>query len=376
MKVIVVDDEKSMHIIMKRMLKKINSITLVGCFLDTRSAYTYISDHDVDLIFIDISMPMESGIEFAKRLREEGRETKIVFLTSHKEYALPAFDVYALDYMLKPVNQERLQQTIGRAVIDIESQKDMVKQAAQKKKLIYNCLGSMELRTSQNEIIKWKSSKSAELFAYLIMQRGKRVSKARMIEDVFEHMSLKNADTYLNTTIYQLRKLLDQYGLPQVIHSANQYYVLDHTKFDVDVFMFEDQYNLLDFSDAIQVNRAVEQERSYQGKLFGEHVYGWAHNEIERLSLLYISFAHKLCEALLSRAEMDTAISILKKLVENYDLEDRTIMLYLEALALKKDEVGLKRQYKKFAEMLREEVDVDISKTATDFYYRLIEKFN
>ncbi|MHA7965827.1 response regulator [Paenibacillus sp. CAU 1782] len=376
MKVIVVDDEKSMHMIMERMLKKINSITLVGCFLDTWSAYAYLSDHDVDLIFIDISMPKESGIEFAKRLREEGRETKIVFLTSHKEYALPAFDVYALDYMLKPVNQERLKQTIGRAVADTELQKETAEQSAQNKKLIYNCLGSMELRTAQHEIIKWRSSKSAELFAYLIMQRGKNVSKARIIEDVFDHMPLKNADTYLNTTIYQLRKLLGRYGLPQVILSGNQYYVLDQTQIEVDVFRFEDQCDTLDFSDATQVNRAVEHEKSYQGKLFGEHVYGWAQNEIERLSLLYISFAHNLCEALLGRAEMDKAISILKKLVEHYDLEDRTIMLYLEALALKKDEVGLKRQYKKFTEMMREEVDVEISKTATDFYYQLIEKFN
>lgn len=376
MKVIVIDDEKSMHMIMERMLKKINSITLVGCFLDTWSAYAYLSEHDIDLIFIDISMPKESGIEFAKRLREEGRETKIVFLTSHKEYALPAFDVYALDYMLKPVNQERLKLTIGRAVAEIESQTGKSKQAEPEKNLIYNCLGRMELRTSQHEIIKWRSSKSAELFAYLIMQRGKRVSKARIIEDVFEHMPLKNADAYLNTTIYQLRKLLGRYGLPQVLHSGNQYYVLDQTQIDVDAFMFEDQCNMLDFSDSVQVNRAVEHEKSYQGNLFGEHVYGWARNEIDRVSLIYMSFSHKLCEALLRRAEMDKAISILKKLVENYDLEDRTIMIYLEALALKKDEVGLKRQFKKFTEMMREEVDVDISSKVTDFYYQLIEKLN
>lgn len=376
MKVIVVDDEKSMHMIMARMLNKLNSITLVGCFLDTWAAHAYLSDHPVDLILMDISMPKESGIEFAKRLREEGKETKIVFLTSHKEYALPAFDVYAFDYMVKPVNQERLQQTIGRAMIDIQLHKDTVKQAVHHKILTYTCLGRMELRTSQHEIIKWRSSKSAELFAYLIMQRGKRVSKARLIEDVFGHMSVKNADNYLNTTIYQLRKLLGQYGLSQVIHSSNQYYVLDHTKIDVDAFVFEEQCNQLDVRDALRVNRAVDHEKGYQGKLFGEHVYVWAQNEIERVASVYVSFAQKLCEVLLSRGEMDTALSILKKLVEQDDLEDRTIMLYLEALALNKDEVGLKRQYKKFTELLREEVDVDISTNVSNFYSRLIEKFN
>lgn len=376
MKVILVDDEKSMHMIMARMLNKLNAVTLMGCFLDTWAAHAYLSDHPVDLIFMDISMPKESGIEFAKRLREEGRETKIVFLTSHKEYALPAFDVYALDYMVKPVNQERLQQTIGRAMSDIQLHKDTAKQAVHHKILAYTCLGRMELRTAHHEIIKWRSSKSAELFAYLIMQRGKRVSKARLIEDVFGHMSLKNADNYLNTTIYQLRKLLSRHGLSQVIHSGNQYYVLDHTKIDVDAFAFEEQCNQLDLRDALQVDRAVDHEKSYQGKLFGEHVYVWAQHEIERVASVYVSFAHKLCEALLNRAEMDTALSILKKLVEQDVLEDRTIMLYLKALALNNDEVGLKRQYKKFTELLREEVDVDISANVSDFYYRLIEKFN
>ncbi|MNI62185.1 hypothetical protein D3C73_1174930 [compost metagenome] len=51
-------------------------------------------------------------------------------------------------------------------------------------------------------------------------------------------------------------------------------------------------------------------------------------------------------------------------------------MLYLEALALKKDEVGLKRQYKKFTEMMRKELDVDISGKVTDYYYQLIGKLN
>jgi DNA-binding NarL/FixJ family response regulator len=77
----------------------------------------------VDLIFLDINMPKESGLEFAGRLREGGRQMKIVFVTSHKEYALSAFDVYAYDYMMKPVVQERLQHTVQRAVSEMLSEK-------------------------------------------------------------------------------------------------------------------------------------------------------------------------------------------------------------------------------------------------------------
>lgn len=118
MKVILVDDEKAMHFIMKRMLAKMAGIEVVGSFVDTASAYSYVVKHEVDLMFVDISMPRENGLEFAERLRESGRATKIVFITSHKEYALFAFDVYAFDYIVKPVVQERLLRTVERARAD------------------------------------------------------------------------------------------------------------------------------------------------------------------------------------------------------------------------------------------------------------------
>jgi DNA-binding NarL/FixJ family response regulator len=116
MKVILIDDEKAMHLIMKRMLAMMSDIEVVGCFLVTKEAYAYLTTHEVDLVFVDISMPRENGFEFAERVRASGRETKIVFITSHKEYALSAFDVYAFDYIVKPVVQERLYKTVERAL--------------------------------------------------------------------------------------------------------------------------------------------------------------------------------------------------------------------------------------------------------------------
>lgn len=119
MKVIIIDDEKAMHLIMKRMLAKMSDIEVVGCFSAAKEAYEYLITYEVDMIFVDISMPRENGLEFAERVRERGRDTKIVFITSHKEYALSAFDVYAFDYIVKPVVQERLYRTVERARAEI-----------------------------------------------------------------------------------------------------------------------------------------------------------------------------------------------------------------------------------------------------------------
>ncbi|MFS0726833.1 response regulator [Paenibacillus sp. 1P07SE] len=116
MKVIIIDDKKAMHFIMERLLAVIEGVEVVGSFVETTSAYGYIRDHEVDLAFVDIEMPHENGLAFAKRLREAGQGLKLVFVTSHKEFALPAFEVYAYDYLIKPVDSERLRETVRRAI--------------------------------------------------------------------------------------------------------------------------------------------------------------------------------------------------------------------------------------------------------------------
>jgi DNA-binding NarL/FixJ family response regulator len=64
----------------------------------------------------------ENGLDFSRRVRESGCESKIIFVTSYKEYALAAFDVFAFDYIIKPISEERLRRTVGRAVSEIGGQ--------------------------------------------------------------------------------------------------------------------------------------------------------------------------------------------------------------------------------------------------------------
>jgi DNA-binding NarL/FixJ family response regulator len=118
MNIVVIDDEKAMHLVMKRMLATIAGVQSVECFLETATAYSYLEVSPADMVLVDISMPRENGIQFAQRLRESGKEIKLVFVTSHKEYALPAFDVHAYDYIVKPVTQERLNKTVQRVLAE------------------------------------------------------------------------------------------------------------------------------------------------------------------------------------------------------------------------------------------------------------------
>ncbi len=118
MKVVIIDDEKAMHLIIRRMLAKVNEVEIVGTFQETSTAFSYVINHEVDLICIDISMPRESGLDFAKRLRANGHLMRLIFVTSYTEFAPSAFDVNAYDYILKPIRSERLVRTVQRAIAD------------------------------------------------------------------------------------------------------------------------------------------------------------------------------------------------------------------------------------------------------------------
>lgn len=373
MKILVVDDEKAMHLIMKRMLAKIDGVEVVGSFADTASAEAYLKTVAVDLIFIDINMPKESGMAFAQRLRESGSEVKLVFVTSHTEFALAAFDVYAYDFMVKPVIQERLQHTVRRAMAESSDGKgSAVRPAIPEPQVRVNCLGRMEIRGAQGELVKWRSSKSAELCAYLVLQRGSLVSRARLIEDIFGGMPRKNAEVYLNTTAYQLRKVLEAIGMKGSLHSDANHYALNLTLAEVDFHRFEEGCREMAGVDASNLDGAIELERAYVGQLFGDLAYPWAWSEVERISQMYASFTLRLGQALLDRGDIQAAIRLLAKLTAHNELDEDTVKLYMKALALQHNREALIRLYAKYSDTLQEELGVRPSIEVTKLYGQLL----
>jgi two-component system LytT family response regulator len=375
-KVVIIDDEKAMHLIMRRMLAKIADVELVGIFHETAEAFSYLMKQDVDLVFVDISMPRENGLVFAKRLRESGRETKLVFVTSHKEHALSAFDVYAYDYIVKPVKQDRLHKTVQRALSEILSEIGEAVRENTPNGIRFNCLGGVEMRSAQGAIIKWKSSKSAELFGYLLMHKGRLVSRARLTEDIFDGMPQKNAEIYLNTTVYQLRKLLEANELKGGLYSDSNHYALNLSNVFIDILSFEEGCRQMTVIDETNIEQAIELEQLYVGDLFGERAFPWAWSEVERYSLMYTVFAQRLCLALLNRGDIQGAIRLLMKLNAGNELDEAPIMLLMKAFALQKNKEALTRQFMQFVETLHKEMGMSPSLEATMLYKQLLAGLN
>src|SRR3954452_19063201 len=113
-RVLVVDDEPLARAGITARLAAYSDMLVVGECDTGEGALVSISRMSPDLVFIDIEMPGMSGLELLRRLPRE-RVPCVVFLTAHEEYALDAFNVEALDYILKPIDETRFAVCIERA---------------------------------------------------------------------------------------------------------------------------------------------------------------------------------------------------------------------------------------------------------------------
>jgi DNA-binding LytR/AlgR family response regulator len=125
MNCIIVDDEPLARSEMRSLIAEISNIDILGEFSNAPSALDFLKDNDVDLIFLDIEMPMVTGLEFAEMLP---KKSLIIFTTAYSQYALKSYELEAVDYLLKPIDPQRLEKAVEKAILYTELlSKDTVK---------------------------------------------------------------------------------------------------------------------------------------------------------------------------------------------------------------------------------------------------------
>jgi DNA-binding LytR/AlgR family response regulator len=108
---IIIDDEPIAIRVINTYISKIDEVEAIGSFTNAFDAMNLLHNKKTDLIFLDINMPGINGIEF---LRSIHNPPEVIFTTAFREYAAEAFDVNALDYLVKPVSMERFLKSINK----------------------------------------------------------------------------------------------------------------------------------------------------------------------------------------------------------------------------------------------------------------------
>jgi two-component system, LytTR family, response regulator len=108
---LIIDDERLARNALRTKLEAFPEIEIVGEASNVKNAQAAIEEHNPDLLFLDIQLYNETGFDLLDSIKYEG---KIIFVTAHDEFAIRAFEINAVDYILKPISSERLKNAITR----------------------------------------------------------------------------------------------------------------------------------------------------------------------------------------------------------------------------------------------------------------------
>lgn len=231
-KVAAVDDE--MHVLerFERIAKDMKELQLCGLFQTGEELLSYIKSNKVDAVFLDIEMPGTIGLVLAQEILDIDENISIVFVTAFNQYAVEAFEVCAMDYIMKPLTEERLAKTMERLI----KSKNTVKT---KDKPFVECFGSFEVFVN-GEVIIWKNAKAKELLAFLIHKNGLPVDWEKIADALWPDYNSEKAHINLHTTTYLLRKNLAQAGIGDIFESRRGNYRVVVEKVECDIYKLEE----------------------------------------------------------------------------------------------------------------------------------------
>ena len=228
MKAIVVDDEIYMLETLEEAVSASNDIKSVNAFSSCSKALEYVSDHFIDIAFLDINMRGIGGLSLAEKILELQPECKIIFCTGYEKYAVAAFQLHVSGYLMKPITAEAVQREINH-----------IKAVKKDEKLLeIKCFGNFEVLYN-GEALPFKRKKTKELLAVLVDRNGSGVTVKQICAILFNDDSddTKNAG-YLRQLVLDLKNTLKQIDAEKVLRHDSPYYRIDTNLVNCDYFNY------------------------------------------------------------------------------------------------------------------------------------------
>jgi two-component SAPR family response regulator len=211
-----VDDE--LHVLerFERMVLEIKELEICGLFETGEHLLDYLKEHPLDAVFLDIEMPGVNGLKISQKILDLNENIDIIFVTAFNQYAVEAFELQAMDYILKPLTEERLGKTVRRLL------KNRSKDVKIGKPFI-QCFGDFEVFLNGEPMV-WKSSKAKEILAFLIHKNGISVNWEKIADAVWPDYDSEKAQTNFHANTYLLRKRLAKEGISNIMENGRGNY--------------------------------------------------------------------------------------------------------------------------------------------------------
>ncbi|MDF2988453.1 MAG: hypothetical protein K0R50_3963 [Eubacterium sp.] len=350
--VILIDDEEPALLEMEYLLNSYNKFNIIGKFTNPVVAIKRIRELKPQVVFLDIDMPQLSGLSMSKELFGSGGEPGIVFVTAHDRYAVQAFEVQALDYLLKPVAKSRLDQTVNK-IFSIKHAQASIKQ----KKLEIKTMGHFQIGWAGEVPIKWRTEKNRELMAFLLHNEGTAISKDRIIDQIWCDYELNKASHQLHNSIYYIRKTLEEYGISQEQIHINRGYclLLGDVYYDRKII----ELRLREFNGR---KPSVDELEDLLGLLKGDYLqfedWAWAVYDREIFSKQETDLLLMLAESYMAAREYKKAEAALKRGFLRNPFEENITVLILELCRKNGEKAKAARHYAEYCKYLKEELTI------------------
>lgn len=371
LRAVLLDDERPSLNILNKLVRERSDVQVVGAYTDPSEMLRDAKELGPDIVFLDIEMPGMNGLEIASRILELLEDVEIVFITAYHQYALEAFRVHALDYLLKPVEPELLYRTIDRVVKRKKGNVAAVSESGQAPSRIV-CLGGFEVYPAeQTEPIRFPTAKAEELFAYLLVHRNTNISKWTLCDCLWPGIiSSEKLNQNLHMAVYRMKKTLRDGGIGVRISSQRGFYRMECDA-PCDYVMFEQAAVDMNELNPRHVEVATKAIQLYRGPLFGSRDYPWCEAERERMSRYYAGLAKRVARWHFDQGHYHETIELLLSVLYDVPFDEEAHEILLRAYIGLQDRTAFLLHYERMKANFIEELGVEPPATLKQLYINM-----
>ncbi|USG66547.1 response regulator [Brevibacillus ruminantium] len=377
LRVMIVEDEQPILDLMERLVGEHPLLQVAGAFTSPIAALDRHAELKPDAVFLDIEMPKMGGIQLAEKLKEQNEELQVVFTTAYPDYAVDAFRVHAVDYLLKPVTSEDLERVAAR-LLKLHVMRSALRPAvAADQEPIARCFGTFETRGSNGSLINWPTRKTEELFAYLLAYPNRLVGQWHLADLLWPDLDEDRALHNVHNSVYRLKKALKDAGVSLDLSNSNDGYRLQLSPDFSDLERFRDFMNRTAEIDERNTAEAAKLLRSHAGSLYGGKDYSWSAGLAAEIATKQAGLARMLTAYYRRIGNRSAAKETLRVYLLHAPLDEEITGELLRLYAEDGEAGSFRAQYEQYVRGLEEELGAapaeEIRKLAAAFVHKATE---
>lgn len=347
MRTMIVDDEIPALKLLEKHVNGQKNLTLVYSTTMGEEVVEKVKELDIELLLMDINIGNVLGIELAEEINRINPKVKIVFVTAYSEYAVTAFEVNAIDYLLKPVTKNRFEKMIQK----VGSQKE--EKETNQQPLIFDVFSEGQIFKDEQHLLELRTKKASELLFILWHFSDGGLNKEQLVEFLWPDQVKESSTMMLHTTIYQIRQVFKKNKLQNPIMYKQGRYILTYpVKASLDTLkqLLKQPYTLENITLVLDI---------YKDRYFAISDYLWADEYSQNLHQVILEYLMKAIEQNL--VDQPIITRILYKFKEDLLLEEEYVEIIYHYYKKNNQHIRATEFLKETDEYWRNELDIPYS---------------